>query len=89
MTTSEMLLDYLAQQFGPDGPACPLCGRREWFTPPEGPHSIEGLPMSMSDEPDGWAPPVGAWLCICAGCGFIAPLLDEFVRAEKDSEESG
>ncbi|KKN43857.1 hypothetical protein LCGC14_0698710 [marine sediment metagenome] len=82
MTSDEIIQAYLSHRW-PDGLSCPLCRGNAWFTPPEGPHVIEGLPMSLSvdEEPDAWAPPVGVWLCICSGCGFIVPLLEDFVGA--------
>ena len=91
MTSEETLRHYLKHQW-PNGLTCPLCSNQQWFTPPEGPHVIEGMPMSMSteEEQEGWAPPVGAWLCICSDCGFVVPLLEDFVsmaRKELDSTE--
>lgn len=79
-TAEETIQAYLARKW-PAGLRCPLCGAQEWFTTPAGPHAIEGMPtpMSLDVEPDAWAPPVGVWLCICQDCGFVAPLLEDFV----------
>lgn len=83
-TSDDAVQLYLATQW-PDGLKCPLCGATDWFTTPEGPHALEGMPMAVSlyEEPGAWAPPVGVWLVICSSCGFVAPLLDEFVTAEQ------
>ena len=83
MTKKNAALQHIETKW-PDGLPCPLCGQQDWFTTPEGPHSIEGLPMAMSldDGPDGWAPPVAVWLVICGGCGFVAPLLDDIISGE-------
>lgn len=99
MTTSDddqavepTLIDlYWRERFGTAGVNCPLCRANDWFSPPEGPHSLEGQPEGVSfenDEPEhvGWAPPVGVWLRICGGCGFVAMMMREFVQ---EAEEKG
>jgi len=83
-TAEETIQAYLALKW-PYGLLCPLCGAQEWFTTPAGPHVVEGMPTSLDVGSDAWAPPVGVWLCVCQGCGFVAPLLEDFVsNAIKD-----
>ena len=79
-TAEETVQTYLEMKW-PNGLSCPLCEGQEWFTTPAGPHVVEGMPTSMAfdAEPCAWAPPVGLWLCVCQNCGFVAPLLEDFV----------
>jgi len=79
---------YWKKQF-PKGRYCPLCGTDDWFSPPEGPHVLEGQPQTPFEQEEqvGWAPPVGVWPRICGDCGFVCLIVDEFVQAYVDDSD--